>query len=503
MTDVVCALGSGYAGEDALVKAPWLLRMQARVHVASRVDPVRHFRGAEAPVRGLAPGRVQAAIASLRDGSASFSLAHDHPAFAADAAPDAAALEAWLGTPFGHLAAMDRRFFDRRTGRDARDPDLVLRAAAAYTSWARDLLGRVRPAALLTTLEDDLFSVVLQAVAQRMEVPVLAWVGSRFPRRGSLFSWDFRRLAEWSQGPLPGLDEIRAGYGRTALAGSTVLDRTRGYWDLRALPRRVQDAAFAGRYNAFRRAALAVSWAEAAIVPPLSLWREAGRHALRVGRRGALGRLVDPAPPQVPYAFFPLHYLEDAQVTFREPFLDQAALVQAVARALPVGMELRVKSHPHYAGTDVAHGELRRMAATPRVRILPPEAPPGPVLEGARLLVTVNTTTGVEALLRGVPVVALGHDIYCDPALCVVPRDLNDLPAGLLRAARGEGPDPRHGQEFVRRAYANTVWMEGEDFGYGFRGVDDATALRLAEAADRLLRGAPPSAPSAPAATAR
>lgn len=482
-------IGAGYAGEEILRKEPLIRALTGhRVHAASRIDPEVHLRARGGlPVRNLPVETLRASFEKLGKHAASFDVVYRSPHFQKHySTQEIEELQAWLGRSFAYIASMDRRFFTPATLRDERDPAVVFQAVAAYVAYFRDWFQRHQIEVYVTTLEDDLFSLVPYFVAKRLGTYIISWQVGRFPLRGAIFCHDFRELllwnddvAEWSQ--------IAPLYQERTTSGEA-LARTQGYWDVASFPRRVRDAAFAGPFGSYRETAVRAYPAEAAIIPPVRLARQAGRYLRKVARRYGMQAFTALPPPGEPYFLYAIHMLEDAQITFREPQLDQFQLIKQIARAMPYGPKLYVKPHPHYYGTDMSLGEIARLARMPNVRILPATVPPTKLIREAAGIVTVNSTVGFEALAHGTPVVTVGTDFYCIEPYCRVVHDRNRLSDALARVyARAEPPDVEANRLFVRKAYSNTVRVDGVDHGFAFYGYTDDDGKRVAHALDRIL----------------
>lgn len=95
-------------------------------------------------------------------------------------------------------------------------------------------------------------------------------------------------------------------------------------------------------------------------------------------------------------------------------FGQQLGAIVALASALPNGMHLYVKEHPSIYTADCQWDErlpswYRRLAQTPRVRLLPVETDPYSLIDSSECVATVAGTIGGEALIRGKPVIAFGR----------------------------------------------------------------------------------------------
>jgi capsular polysaccharide export protein len=166
-------------------------------------------------------------------------------------------------------------------------------------------------------------------------------------------------------------------------------------------------------------------------------------------------RLVPRGIPVLPERFvlFPLQVRSDSQLTVHSPIygnrLDHAiADVAAALRLVDPGMGLAVKLHPADLGkTDYdaavrAHPDLVWIGGGD-VRDL---------LRRAAGVVTVNSTVGIEALIFGKPVVALGRNFYVRDGLVYPVRHRSELRASLERAL-SESPDPGLVRQYLLYLY--------------------------------------------------
>ena len=155
-----------------------------------------------------------------------------------------------------------------------------------------------------------------------------------------------------------------------------------------------------------------------------------------------LDRFADRQVPADPAVFYPVHVAQDTQMAIRgAPYMDQPWLIAYLARSLPFGCQLWVKPHPAAPGEVSAAGLLRMRRTFGNMRILHPSVHAHDVLRRASAMVTVNSTTGFEALMFGVPVVTLGGSVYRGRGLTSDVYDPADLPSALAKAVGGVTPD--------------------------------------------------------------
>jgi hypothetical protein len=120
----------------------------------------------------------------------------------------------------------------------------------------------------------------------------------------------------------------------------------------------------------------------------------------------------DEFDPDQSYVHFPLHAQpERSLMIWTRYYQDFPAVVKNIAQSLPVGMELYVNDHPIMGGVRSSsfYDDLRRF---PNVRVISPEVPTSRISTNADSVLTISSTVGLEALVNGVPVVALGEPCY-------------------------------------------------------------------------------------------
>jgi capsule polysaccharide modification protein KpsS len=147
---------------------------------------------------------------------------------------------------------------------------------------------------------------------------------------------------------------------------------------------------------------------------------------------------VEPLPAK--YAFLPLQLEYDTQVQVHVParWRSMATVVADVRAALPKRFALVVKLHP----SDTRGTGQAAMAAGVKGVTWLRTSPIDDILAGAALVVTLNSSVGLQALAMGlplqagVPVVTLGKSIYSKPGLvnCATVETLREaITAGLQR----------------------------------------------------------------------
>ena len=131
------------------------------------------------------------------------------------------------------------------------------------------------------------------------------------------------------------------------------------------------------------------------------------------------------------FLFFPIHHDEEALLSWGEHFINQYDLMEKVSECLPLNTYLYIKPHPNWLCVDAPISEMKRLKNHDNIKIIPPLTDPLELIKHSISVVTVNSTTGMEAIGMGKPVITFGHSFYAikDVTLCV--HDLKDLPAAI------------------------------------------------------------------------
>lgn len=123
-------------------------------------------------------------------------------------------------------------------------------------------------------------------------------------------------------------------------------------------------------------------------------------------------RRYDDYDPDPAHVLFAMHHPIDTQLTLRgTPYLRQETVVERLSAALPATMSLFVKEHPSFVGgyRRSLYDAVDRAADT---HFVPPETDPHDAIGAAEAVVTINSTTGLEAIMHDTPVMSLGRLYY-------------------------------------------------------------------------------------------
>jgi len=306
---------------------------------------------------------------------------------------------------------------------------------------------RFRPDALIM---DDVSCIASYAhflVARRRNLPTLMFGPSRLQGRAVTYSNQFAIF-----------DETNAEYERIQVQGLGEEEQT-------AVRKYIADFCsnnLPPPYMGYMGRKPGLRWADLRVLATLGYWnsrdkmdytlvsptRAIGNRLTRIVRAQLYRPLWEQPVKDERYVLFPLHYQPEASTSVRAPFvLDQCALVENIARALPAGYRLYVKEHTARLGNKPLR-DLHRLRAIPAVRLIHPTANIRELIKRAACIATITSTTGWEALLNGVPVVVFGRVFYEKCSNVHVAGSPYEYPK-VFRRALSSRPQPRATEDFV------------------------------------------------------
>lgn len=194
----------------------------------------------------------------------------------------------------------------------------------------------------------------------------------------------------------------------------------------------------------------------ASLVSRAALWIERGLVPY-LNRRSVATTPARDLPARA--VLLPFQVRKDSQLVLHSPLYgsDMEAVVRELdAALLRIDPELRLiaKFHPYeLPQVQRAYRDLPRKY--PRVSFVS-AMPMARLLERVEAVVTVNSTTGFEALLYDKPVLALGRNFYTAPGVVQVLRRREDLESALRTTLRDK-PDSAYRRAFLRFVHARLL----------------------------------------------
>ncbi|MGA3198922.1 MAG: hypothetical protein ABSD89_05895 [Halobacteriota archaeon] len=490
--NVAILLGTGDYGIDALHKSPWTspLSKKHNVFVASRVDDSHYDAELKAILGDRLYSDLTEAVNELKQCASDIAFFNQSPCASrsyTESETDSA--QEWLAMSFRYISSFDRTFFDKETLREKRNAKNLDNYFTGLVEFFKSFFTTNNIDAFVNTLEDDAFSVVAYYTAKKLGISVLGFTSGRFVRMGMMFCEDYSDVVPWTDNEVA-WEEVESLYNdSSAIAGMRTVNQSEAYWSFRSLPDRAAGLRNTLARKRYARRVIDTYPCEGLILRQYSVLHGLKKYAEGVTRRLLVQRILQTPNYEDHYFLFPLHYTEDAQVTFAEPVIDQFSLIKLISRALPRDYFLYVKPHPHYLATDISVKKIGDVSKLENVKIINPETKHIDLVKNSTGVITLNSTTGFEGLILGIPVITFGHDFYCKESLCYVVRDVDELAPTLMEVIAGvRRRDEKIIQEFVKKVYANTVWLDTIDYNYPLYALTDTDGTNIAFALDKILQ---------------
>lgn len=127
-----------------------------------------------------------------------------------------------------------------------------------------------------------------------------------------------------------------------------------------------------------------------------------------------LSRHVSHEMPQSPFILFLMHLQPEASTSSQAPrWVDQERIIEQMAINAPQGIRIVVKENPQCYGWrgERYYGALATLG---NVQLCHPLVSTKELIRGAKVLVTITGSAGLEAIMQGTRVAALGRPYYGD-----------------------------------------------------------------------------------------
>ena len=157
------------------------------------------------------------------------------------------------------------------------------------------------------------------------------------------------------------------------------------------------------------------------------------------------------------FAYFPLHFEpETATMLFAPFFTNQIALIQNIAKSLPIAFKLYVKEHPDMVNRRPAsyYKELKKL---PNVRLINHEIDSIFLIKKSRLVLTITGTVGWEAAMLSKPVITFGQAFYNKLSSVKSCRKPEDLPLAIKEGLESQPTADGEMVDFISAILENSI----------------------------------------------
>jgi len=162
------------------------------------------------------------------------------------------------------------------------------------------------------------------------------------------------------------------------------------------------------------------------------------------------------------YVYYAPHYEPEISTMLMGPFyLNQPALIENIAKSLPVTYRLYVKEHPMMLGFRPS-SYYERLREMPNVKLIHPAVSSYELIKNSQLVMVITGTPGWEAVLLGKPVITFGR-VYFNRLSTV--KYAGDAGAPLLSRVIREmiekhKPDEKELVKFVAAMYEGSFSVD-------------------------------------------
>ena len=112
------------------------------------------------------------------------------------------------------------------------------------------------------------------------------------------------------------------------------------------------------------------------------------------------------------FYYFPLHVPNDFALTVRSPdYIDQIKLINQIQKKLSSKITLVIKEHPARIGA-INFLKIYKLIKNDKIKILNPKINTYDIIEKSEGVITINSKTGFEALIKKKPLYVLGESYY-------------------------------------------------------------------------------------------
>ncbi|MAQ18399.1 MAG: hypothetical protein CMN30_26820 [Sandaracinus sp.] len=313
--------------------------------------------------------------------------------------------EGQLGLSFRRAIAAERHLVHGRSYDD------VLRLLQAGLRTIEENFDRKPPAFVFTEDISCLMSMLHWAVASERGIPFWCIGSARLPNRLSIYrsgfqAWERTRRRETQLAELSPsqqkwaekfVDDFRNRPRRPTGMETRAKRPTSNLEDLKNLVRSAR------RYWADRD--------DPTSVPGIQAAGQRIRRIARVEAADAMSLFEGPVAGER-YVLYPIHFQPEASTLVQAPmYLDQLALIEDIAKSLPIGVRLYVKEHLSNRGRRPLsfYRAIREICGT---RLLGPDEDTWALIQGAEAVTVITGTMGWEALLYDKPAVVFGDVFY-------------------------------------------------------------------------------------------
>ena len=138
------------------------------------------------------------------------------------------------------------------------------------------------------------------------------------------------------------------------------------------------------------------------------------------------------------FIYFALPIDQEATLLIGSPFYtNQIELITHIVKSLPIGYKLYIKDHPLQSTRGWRKiSYYKQIMDLPNVKLIHPSIPPDEILNKCSLVITVSSSTGLEAVFYKKPTIIFGDPIYSILPSVLKIKTMEELPAAIRTALK-------------------------------------------------------------------
>jgi hypothetical protein len=158
----------------------------------------------------------------------------------------------------------------------------------------------------------------------------------------------------------------------------------------------------------------------------------------------------DPYDSSKKYYYYPMHMEPEAVVLYWGDGLykNQIKLIENIAAQLPPNHFLYVKVHP-IVKEERYYIDYKKLQSIPNVKLIGPEVPGRMIIKNAMGLMTINGTSGFEAVLLNKPVYVFGNSFYDLSDRVTKIKNIRDARASIYESMNNTFTDDENLYQFI------------------------------------------------------
>jgi hypothetical protein len=190
-----------------------------------------------------------------------------------------------------------------------------------------------------------------------------------------------------------------------------------------------------------------------------------------------IAKVFQPFDPTQKYFYLPFNVDAESELYIRNPgFVDQVSAVEKLAKHLPDGYKLYVKTHPGREG-HLSIKSYKRLVKIKNIVPLPGNVNSFEVVKHSQGVVLISSTVGLESYIMGKPTCILGHWPYAVYGNFIKVKDYSEVFKKILSPDKPNDP-VRFVQNVYRESVDGSIYSDSNAFKALVNSLFTMTSLR-------------------------